>query len=363
MSYDQWKAEVLARPGARERVNQQTENIRAAQELAQLRRSRGLTQKEAARLMGVSQPRIAQIESASNLTTELIETYAHLLGGRVRVTIEADVGDEQVTAVERNFPRNIAVKRGWFASMTSTDPHVNARMLLRRLDQGNRPIAARRANEDVAFTTSQLAWVARILDLAEGLKVEPYNPTAVDSYAKELASLEPEELALVPEKLARCGVIALMEEHLPGSKLDGVALLRGDGTPVIALTNRGKRFDVLLWTILHELAHVWRGHLHTVSIAIDEDLGTSDRPAREQEADNQARLWLFPEQFAVPHGRLEVSDVQRLSRQYNVHPSVIAGQILRKDRNEYRRLSKYLDKVPLGVWDPVGFATNGTPHQ
>ncbi len=368
MSYNDWKAEVLARPGAEQRVRDLTDHIQTAQDLAALRRAKGLTQRDAAELLQVSQPRIAQIEKAENLTTELIHKYAHILGGQVRVVVEpsstssklpggpispaTSQSAHRVTPAEirrSGFPLTVALKRGWIQS-EGDDQGAAVLQFLQPLREQPLALAARKADNSIEFTPLQEAWVARILQLADGIAVAPYNPEALAALAERLRSYEPADLAKVPAELSACGVIALMEEHLPGSKLDGIAVLRGDGAAIIAVTNRGKRFDTLLWTILHEVAHVWLGHLHAVTITIDEDLGSTDRSDREIQADSRAKAWLFPTPFHTPTAASSVDDIHRLSRQYDVHPSVIVGQILRCDSAFYKRLSAFLAPVPMNVW-------------
>jgi HTH-type transcriptional regulator / antitoxin HigA len=366
MSYEEWKAGVLARPGAAQRVQELYEKIQAAQDLAALRRSKGITQRDAAKLMGVSQPRIAQIEKAENLTSEVIEKYAHVLGGHVRVIVEAvpsSPGDAQVSVgrgeksnfklmaeLKRGFPplREV-MKRGWVQGAEPAELAASLAGFRSPVQNRQLAIAARKVDGPSAFTPTQEAWISRILQRAEPLTAGQYNPETLSKFASQLGTMEPSDLSKIPRELAKSGVIALMEEHLPGSKLDGIAVLRDDGTPIIGVTNRGKRFDVLLWTVLHELAHVWLGHLHAVPITIDEDLGSTDRTGRELEADERARAWLFPDPF-VPVGSPSAPELQSLSRKYDVHPSIIAGQLLRTNPDDYKRLSKFLTYVQAGVW-------------
>lgn len=43
--------------------------------------------------------------------------------------------------------------------------------------------------------------------------------------------------------------------------MDGCSFLLDDGSPAIAISGRGKRLDKVLFTILHEAAHVSLNHL------------------------------------------------------------------------------------------------------
>ncbi|GAA5164367.1 MULTISPECIES: helix-turn-helix domain-containing protein [Amycolatopsis] len=61
--------------------------------LAEIRRSRGLTQHHLAEKMGVTQSHVYEIERGSIAEREALSQYASALGGRLRQTIHFDDGD------------------------------------------------------------------------------------------------------------------------------------------------------------------------------------------------------------------------------------------------------------------------------
>jgi DNA-binding XRE family transcriptional regulator len=71
--------------------------------LAQLREDAGISQTELARRMGVSQPRISQLEQGDPGQMELdtLRRYITALGGRMRVVADFDDHDVTVSAAER----------------------------------------------------------------------------------------------------------------------------------------------------------------------------------------------------------------------------------------------------------------------
>jgi transcriptional regulator with XRE-family HTH domain len=78
---------VLAVPGAAGRVSEIEEELRLAAGLTALREQAGLSQRELARKMGLSQPRIAAIERSRNVTIDVPEQYVSALGGRLELTV------------------------------------------------------------------------------------------------------------------------------------------------------------------------------------------------------------------------------------------------------------------------------------
>jgi DNA-binding XRE family transcriptional regulator len=87
MSLKQWEKKVLEAPGAPERVQEIEDELRLAAGLTALREQAGLTQRELAERIGVSQPRIAAIERSHNVTIDVLEQYVQALGGHLELTV------------------------------------------------------------------------------------------------------------------------------------------------------------------------------------------------------------------------------------------------------------------------------------
>ena len=87
MSLKEWEKRVLKAPGATARVAEVEEELRLAAGLTALREQAGFSQRELARRMGVSQPRVAAIEQSRNVTIDVLEQYADAIGGKLEVTV------------------------------------------------------------------------------------------------------------------------------------------------------------------------------------------------------------------------------------------------------------------------------------
>ncbi|WP_439384144.1 helix-turn-helix domain-containing protein [Amycolatopsis lexingtonensis] len=88
---------------ARAAAREATEAYVLGFRLAQVREDAGLSQAELARRMGVSQPRISQLEQGDPGQMELdtLRRYITALGGRLRVVADFDDHDVTVSAAER----------------------------------------------------------------------------------------------------------------------------------------------------------------------------------------------------------------------------------------------------------------------
>lgn len=164
--------------------------------------------------------------------------------------------------------------------------------------------------------------------------------------ARRLARLSvlPDWPTLVRSSLAEVGVIFITFEHLPGTFLDGAAICRADGVPVIALTLRHDRLDNFWFTLLHEFAHVCC-HLSGETSVILDDLDVRSSEGIEAQADEFARNALIPKELWEEHVSAEVSaeEVLSIAKAAGVHPAIVAGR-WRYEYADYRRFSRLLGR-------------------
>ena len=87
MSLKSWEEKVPSVEGAAKRVAEIEDELRLAAGLTALRERAGVTQRELADHMGVSQPRIVAIEKSRNVTIDVLDAYVSALGGRLEVSV------------------------------------------------------------------------------------------------------------------------------------------------------------------------------------------------------------------------------------------------------------------------------------
>jgi transcriptional regulator with XRE-family HTH domain len=87
MIMKEFEKKVLSRPGAGKRVAEIEDELRLAAGLTALREQAGLSQRDVAKLIGVSQPRVAAIEHSRNVTIEVLDQYVNAVGGTLEVSV------------------------------------------------------------------------------------------------------------------------------------------------------------------------------------------------------------------------------------------------------------------------------------
>lgn len=87
MSMKDWERSLLEHPGAPERVAEIEDELRLAAGLTALREGAGLSQRDLADRLHVSQPRVAAIERSRNVTISVLEQYVGAIGGQLELTV------------------------------------------------------------------------------------------------------------------------------------------------------------------------------------------------------------------------------------------------------------------------------------
>ncbi len=187
------------------------------------------------------------------------------------------------------------------------------------------------------------AWQMRIWSLANKVKLAKTVEFKEldDSWFDYLLGLSrlPNSPLLARDYLADSGIIMIVLKHLPKTYLDGAALKRKDGKPVVALTLRYDRLDYFWFTLVHELMHI-KEHIQAENDPgwYLDDLEIEGNE-QEKEADRLTMNALIPQKYSTDLDHLQsTADVRQVAKQINRNPAIVAGR-LRKKRSNYRIFS------------------------
>lgn len=303
---------------------------------------------EATDYMGASLGRLIEISKALGVKASGSFEGPKQAGGSVFVWGDAD------DIVWGQLPYKEMIKRKWFDLprganpvervkeyfLQSAGPQFATALHRKKMHSGNPP------NE-----YALLAWQARVLERARG-KIEAqeighfevddrWMPQLVDLTKRKDGPKRARDL------LASKGIVLIVERHLPGSYLDGAAMLIDGDTPVVALTLRHDRLDNFWFVLLHELGHVFLHLFDGLRFDFFDEESGSDGDAIEAEADKFALDTLIPgdlwdqclSRFALSEEAVKI-DAETIG----IDPSIIAGRI-RKERGNYTILN---DLIGLG---------------
>lgn len=260
------------------------------------------------------------------------------------------------------LPVSEMIKRGWLdasdvRNVAEVERELTKFFQVRDLDDiGVVPHAAKKTEATEAVTTTQLAWLFRVKQIAREMVAPRYTPASGRRAIELLRSLlsAAEEVRKVPRILAECGIRFVIVETLPHAKIDGVCLWLDEYSPVIGMTIRFDRIDNFWFVLRHELEHVLLGHGKAAPI-IDAELeggraSAVDAVSEEERLANAAAI-----EFCVPQKSMESfiarkapffaeRDLLGMAATLRIHPGLVAGQLQHRTQR-YDRFRNHLAKV------------------
>ena len=297
---------------------------------------------EASNYMGASLARLIKISNALNvLTAGLFDTEAKRNGA---VYAWKDVDD----VVWRQMPAREMVKRKWFDVPRGADLIERTKAYF--LEAAGTQFATALHRKKIRGSTlpdeySLLAWQARVLERARTrIEAQAMPPFRLDDrWLTELVQLTRQEFGPKGTRrlLAEHGIVLVTEEHLPGTYLDGAAMLSSGDLPVIGLTLRHDRLDNFWFVLFHELGHVFLHLFDGLRYDFFDNESSAAEDQVEIEADRFALNSLIPDELwdqCLSRFALSEEAVQIDAERHNIDASIIAGRI-RKERNNYSILT------------------------
>ena len=330
--------------------------------LVQARIAKGLSQTDLAERLGMKPQQVQRYEATNYMSASLARLIqvADALDVKISESFETS-GSNQIGAIFAwnnlddvswtRLPIKEMVKRNWL----KIDPGQNAVDAVRRFFvSGAGPEFATALHRkkvrsgNVPNEFALLAWQARVLgragDFFTRFPLAPFEPS--NSWVSELVHLTRKKNGpkQARQLLADWGIALIIERHLPGTYLDGAAMLSASGHPVIALTLRYDRLDNFWFVLFHEVGHVLLHLFNGLKFDFfDEEDGTEPDHI-EKEADAFALNTLIPpEQWQNCLSRFALTEeaVRINSEKLGIDASIIAGRI-RKERNDYTILNELI---------------------
>lgn len=307
------------------------------------------------------------------LTVQMIRALSIGLGISAETLVGLSIPDEQAAAAKADvdwakFPFKEMARRGWLSEATVKAKNGVEDMVRSFIEDAGLQFGAAAFRRSIAGEANSpatryalYAWLARVIQRARAAKsrLGPFEPEKLSAtFLRELAQLSWSERGplLAVEYLERHGIAVIIEPHLKSTQLDGAALKDADGTPIIGLTLRHDRLDNFWFTLVHEVAHVWK-HLEGDEAFLD-DLDAASEDRREAEANRLAReafiprvLWRRSDAFLSPSR----TTIERFARELRIHPSIVAGR-LHKESGNYAAFSDMVghhEVRPLFLGNPA----------
>ena len=321
--------------------------------LVQARIAAGMSQTDLAKALGTKPQQVQRYEASEYMSaslTRLIEV-SRVLNVRTTGLFENDEGrrggvfswNNADDIIWRQFPVRDMIERGWIRPPSGQDVVQSVKDYFQDVAGSELLTVLRRKklrSDTLPNEYALLAWQVRVLERARNHVADWRLPEFRfdDRWLPELVSLtrDADGPCNAPSLLARKGIILVTERHLPGTCLDGAAMLDDAGRPVIGLTLRHDRLDDFWFVLLHELGHVFLHLMDGLRYDFFDESDTSESDDLELDADRFALSTLIPDaswdEFLSRFDDSE--DALRIAaEELGVGESIIAGRI-RKERGD-----------------------------
>jgi HTH-type transcriptional regulator / antitoxin HigA len=297
---------------------------------------------EATDYMGASLGRLIEISKALGVKASGSFEGPRQAGGSMFAWGHAD------DIVWGQLPYREMIKRKWFDLPRGVNPIERVKEYFLHAAGPQFATAVHRKkmrSGNVPNEYALLAWQARILERAHG-KIEAGEVGIFDlndRWLQELVRLtnRNDGPKRARDLLAKKGIVLIVERHLPGSYLDGAAMLADGEIPVVGLTLRHDRLDNFWFVLMHELGHVFQHLFDGLRFDFFDEEDGNDDDAIEADADKFALDALIPEALwnqCLSRFALSEEAVRIDAETIGIDPSVIAGRI-RKERGNYTILN------------------------
>lgn len=207
-------------------------------------------------------------------------------------------------------------------------------LFVSKLDPAYFRKSAKRINDPISLFTWQ--YMAFASSMSYRHKIESFTNTSVAALVNDLKPIffqnKQTEQHLI-DLLAQYGIKLIFLPNENGTHIDGFSFWKGNN-PTITLTLRGKKLDILAFTLLHEIYHVYY-HLDKLNqditcISID-----GEKTSRqEQDADKFANDQLIsPIDWQIFIARNRGTShyamgpyIRDFALEHQIHPSIVLGR-------------------------------------
>ncbi len=197
------------------------------------------------------------------------------------------------------------------------------------------------------------AWLQQGRIIAKRLSCLPFDSVAFKSALKKIRSLtlQPPDVFVtaLTQICSQSGVAVVFVPELPKIRAYGASHWLGN-RPIIQLSLRGKKDDVLWFTFYHEAGHIilHHGKNRKKTVYLDNDIKKGPEDA---EANTFASEMLLPKKYLdafVNTHQLNKENIIRFARSKSIAPSIVVGQL---HHFQYAPYNHFQDMRKTLIWD------------
>ncbi len=192
-------------------------------------------------------------------------------------------------------------------------------------------LAFRKSNNDNFSFESLLCWI-RYGEIQSSKDVYPkYNEEKLSNSVSEIRDLVSKPFLSVLDEiksiLTDCGISLVYEPHLPNTYVNGVAYKMTSDKAIIMISDRGKKDDILWFTLFHEIGHLLKHSKKEIFVDQEKD----EKNDIELEADEYSRNVLISDRifndFVNSKRYMTERGIKAFAKENNISTGIVVGRL------------------------------------
>lgn len=284
--------------------------------------------------------------------------YWNKLEAQYRSYLERQKDIESIKADEKylkDIPYKELVKRGWIEdAKTSYDKVINLRKFFSVASLSfdtdlKRKLAFRKSKNKKVSIESLYCWLRYGEICSNDGEYGKFDVNVLSQKVNEIRELAGnpflKSFNIIKNLLKSAGVSLVFEPHLPNTYVNGISYKISSDKAIIMLSDRGKRDDILWFTLFHEIGHLLKHSKKEVFIDIDGE----EETIIESEADCYARNILIDDQvysdFISNYKKIDSDIIKQFSIVNNINPGILVGRLQKDGIVGWNRFNKFIIRI------------------
>ncbi len=256
----------------------------------------------------------------------------------------------------KNIPYNEMSKRNWDYIEITRSPFervVNLRKFFSVASLGfntelKRKLAFRKQDNDSFSYESLYCWLRYGEIQSNKIEYPKFDIIKLKECVEKIRSLTSylflDKIDEIKELLKDCGVSLIFEPHLPNTYVNGVSYKITKDKAIIMISDRGKKDDILWFTLFHEIAHLIMHSKKEVFIDGDNELKSSI----EKEADDFAKNTLISKNAYddfIENNIINEKTIRKFSKDNNIIPGILVGRMQKEGIIGYNEFNNLITRI------------------
>ena len=256
----------------------------------------------------------------------------------------------------KNIPYNEMSKRNWDYIEITRSPFervVNLRKFFSVASLGfntelKRKLAFRKQDNDIFSYESLYCWLRYGEIQSNKIEYPKFDIVKLKESVEKIRGLTSylflDKIDEIKELLKECGVSLIFEPHLPNTYVNGVSYKITKDKAIIMISDRGKKDDILWFTLFHEIAHLIMHSKKEVFIDGDNELKSSI----EKEADDFAKNTLISKNAYddfIKNNIINEKTIRKFSKDNNIIPGILVGRMQKEGIIGYNEFNNLITRI------------------